>query len=378
MGSIRNLIVNRSFRSICEQGLYQNISLPYHTFRSIRLLETFLLRPDLALLVRHLEIYFNFDTGCGFSRMPDGLRVNGLGALSLAKNIRSFSLMGDVDWIWKAKKVGLRKAISKMRLVRLDVPILVDPHTGYELWDSIFAGTAYRRKISDPDVGAAIRRLLQAQPYLEEFSLSDSAEDISSRSVASLRASLQASDIPNLKSLKAPPKVPMVFLPLAARLESLDLMTTDWDDRLLSEIETKATAIKLSIRRFVIRVSPFYHDQWFWNNLNNDFALFPNLEYLSITVNSMTMAQDVKPARFYCEVIANSIHVLPSLREIEVRYETMSGNKQIFEVKTQTVVDFKMACPVLETVVDPGERLWTFRPDRQSSGLFVPFLVGSL
>lgn len=66
MGSIRNLVVNQAFRSI-------------------RLLEAFLLRPDLALLVRHLEIYFNFDTGCGFSRMPEGLRVNGADALSLAK-----------------------------------------------------------------------------------------------------------------------------------------------------------------------------------------------------------------------------------------------------------------------------------------------------
>ncbi|KAG8921547.1 hypothetical protein FRC00_008503 [Tulasnella sp. 408] len=171
----------------------------------------------------------------------------------------------------------------------------------------------------------------------------------------------------------------MVFIPLATRLESLDFMTADWDDRLLSEIETKAAAIKLSIRRFVVRVSIFYHDQWFWNNLNNVFALFPNLEYLSITVNSMTTARGVKPARFwriantgklsidtrrldralaevYFEEIANDIHVLPSLREIEVRYKTLSVNKQALKVKTQTVADFKTACPLLETVVDPEGR----------------------
>ncbi|KAG8894000.1 hypothetical protein FRC00_009705, partial [Tulasnella sp. 408] len=283
VGSIRNLIVNRSFRSICEQELYQDISLPHHTFRSIRLLRTFLLRPDLALLVRHLEICFNFDTSYEFSRTPEDLRVNGLGALSLAKNIRSLSLRGDVDWIWEASKDELRKAVSKMRLVRL---------TFHESWE-------YLRRNSRVDFGANIRRLLQAQPCLEEFRFSESIEDITFSRVASLRACLQASDIPNLKSLKAPPVIAMVFLPLATRLESLDLMTADWDDRLLSEIESKAAAIKLSIRRLVIRVSNFYHDQWFWNNLNNVFALFPNLEYLSITVNSMTTARGVKPARFW-------------------------------------------------------------------------------
>lgn len=297
MGSIRNLIANRSLRSVCEQGLYQNISLPYHTFRSIRLLQTFLLRPDLALLVRHLEIWFNFDTSCEFSRMPEALRVNGLGALSLAKNICSLSLRGDVDWIWEASKDELRKAVSKMRLVRLEVPVLLDPHARQH--GTIYDGWEYLRRNSHVDLGANVRRLLQAQPHLEEFKFSDSVEDITSRSVASLRACLQASDIPNLKSLKAPPEVAMVSLPLASRLESLDLMTADWDDRLLSEIETKAIAIKLCTRRFVIRVSNFYHDQWFWNNLNNVFTLFPNLEYLSITVNSMTTAHRVGPARFW-------------------------------------------------------------------------------
>ncbi|KAG9051543.1 hypothetical protein FS837_004053 [Tulasnella sp. UAMH 9824] len=288
MGSIRNLIVNRWFRPICEQGLYQNISLPYHTFRSIRLLETFLLRPDLALLVRHLEIWFNFDTSCEFSRMPEVLRVNGLGALSLCKNIRSLSLRGDVDWIWEASKDELRKAVSKMRLVRLEVTVLVDPHARPDFeYRSIYESSEYLRRNSHVDVGANIRRLLKAQPGLEELEFSDLVEDITSRSVASLRACLQASDIPSLKSLKAPPKVAMAFLPLATRLESLDLMTVDWNDRLLSEIETKPAAIKLSIRRFVMRVSDFYHDPWFWNNLNNVSALFPNLEHLSITVNSM-------------------------------------------------------------------------------------------
>lgn len=50
----------------------------------------------------------------------------------------------------------------------------------------------------------------------------------------------------------------------------------------------------------------------------------------------------------------------------------------IFEVDTGSVATFKTACPLLETVVDPEERLWTFQLDRQGSGGFVPQLVGRL
>ncbi|KIO34725.1 hypothetical protein M407DRAFT_16677 [Tulasnella calospora MUT 4182] len=114
MGSIRNLMVNRWLRSVCEQGLYQSISLPRHPRRSIRLLETFLLRPDLALLVQHLEIDCNFNLKPG--AIPSAPQLEGLGALSLAQNIRSLSVRA---------------------------------------------------------IGDAVRRLLQAQPLLEEFKLLD-------------------------------------------------------------------------------------------------------------------------------------------------------------------------------------------------------------
>ncbi|KAG9051545.1 hypothetical protein FS837_004055 [Tulasnella sp. UAMH 9824] len=375
--SIRNLMVNRSFRSICEQGLYRNISLYYHQYRSMRLLETFLLRPDLALLVRHLEIYFNFDASCNFRRWPQVLRINGLDALSLAKNIRSLSLRGDVDWIWEANKDELRKVVSKMRLVRLDVPLLVDPHAGFE-HEIIFSGLGLPRNNSDVDLGVDIRRLLQAQPFLEEFTLSNS---VGNRSVASLRACLKGSDIPNLKSLKAAPDVAMVFFPVAPRLESLYLIMTDWNDQLLFKMETKAAAIKPTIRRFGIRAWHFDHDQWFWMNLAKVFALFPKTEKLSVAIGYEPNPGDLEslPAEFYFKTIADNLHVLPSLREIKVRYEPLNyNNPDIRKTKTETIADFKTACPLLETVVDPEYFVWMFQSDRQSPRGFAPFPVGHL
>lgn len=68
---------------------------------------------------------------------------------------------------------------------------------------------------------------------------------------------------------------------------------------------------------------------------------------------------------------------MPSLRSVEVRYENLYPETPgIFEVDKESIMDFKTSCPLLETIVDPENRLWTFRPDRESSGSFVPHFVG--
>ncbi|KAG9051544.1 hypothetical protein FS837_004054 [Tulasnella sp. UAMH 9824] len=259
-----------------------------------------------------------------------------------------------------------------MQLVRLEVPVLRDPHTlhhfcdgGWDYWPGADRSV---------DVGDAIQKLLQAQPFLEELKFSNS--DLSPKSAASLRTCLQPSDVPSLKSLQATPWVALAFLPVAPRLESLNLMLVKWGDGLLDEIQANSAEIKLSIRRFDIRVWYSKSDPWFWKNLAKVFALFPSTEQLSVAIDTKN---DVALAEVYFEAIANNIYVLPSLREIEVRFETRFPNiPGILEVETQTIVDFKRACPLLETVVDPEGHLWTFRPERQSSGVFVPFLLGSL
>ncbi|KAG8901067.1 hypothetical protein FRC01_009936 [Tulasnella sp. 417] len=322
--SIRNLIVNRSMRPVCEQGLYQNISLPQHTYRSIRLLQTFLLRPDLALLVRHLEINFNFRIRFLQRRVPSPLQLDAVRAISLAKNIRSLSLLGHSDWMWEPGRDELRQVVSKMKLLRLELRILSDPSSGYHSAAGARSWKYPGRR--DVDLGAEIRRVLQAQPSLEEFRLTNLVENIIPKIKASLQACLQASDIPSLKSLQATPELAVVLLPIARRLESLDLVLVAPNDRLVPEI--KAAAIKLSIRRLTIS-------------------------------------------------IANYAHVFPSLREIEVRYEAVDDMAQgIPKVESQTVVDLKTACPLLEIVVDPEKGLWIFPVDLQSPRSWTPFFVG--
>ncbi|KAG8944306.1 hypothetical protein FRC04_002026 [Tulasnella sp. 424] len=260
-----------------------------------------------------------------------------------------------------------------MKLVRIEIPILRDPHTRYAC---VWPGDSKIEAKWEGDLGEEIRKLLQAQPLLEEFNFSDS-NSITYKTAASLQASLKASDVPNLKSLQATPIVAMAFLPVSPRLESLNLMITNWDDGLFSQMETNSAAIGPFIRRFTIR--GWYSDKWLWNNLAKVFGLFPKTEELSIAINSLTTAENVEPARYYFQQIASNVYVLPSLRDVEVQFETLDDDTpEIFEVETKDVVELKTACQLLERVLDPEGRLWTFRPDRQSTTGFVPHLVGLL
>ncbi|KIO25966.1 hypothetical protein M407DRAFT_24716 [Tulasnella calospora MUT 4182] len=373
--SIPNLMVNRSLRSVCEQGLYQSIHLPWQSRRAMRLLETFLLRPDLALLVRHLEINLYWRSFPA-NQVPSALHPDGLEALCLAKNMQSLSLGGIGDWIWEPKMAKFRETIFKMKLVRLQVPFIHDPHTTYACKWSIDSDSEDEGEDTwDGDLGDEIRRLLQVQPLLEELKFSDST--ITYQTSSSLRDKLKHSDIPRLKSLQASPDVAMAFLPVTDRLERLNLTIEFWSDRLLSDMGTKSASIKPFVRHFSIRV--WYYDKWLWNNLAKVFALFPKTEELLVTINSLTTATDAEPARYFFEKVGNNIYDLPSLRHIEVKFETSNPETPgIFEVETEALVEYKTACPRLETVVDPAERLWTFQSYHQGSGGSVPQLVGLL
>ncbi|KAG8925744.1 hypothetical protein FRC00_003660, partial [Tulasnella sp. 408] len=198
-----------------------------------------------------------------------------------------------------------------MKLVRLELPLIYDSdifpggclellspdsdsEDGRDGDENIQNGDLGDQNIWNDDLCDQIRKMLQAQPLLEEFKLADL---ISGTTITSLQATLQALDVPNLKSLRADPYVAMAFLRVAPRLEGLNLMITDWKDALLSEMETNSAAIKLSIRRFTIRV--WYSDEWLWNNLATVFSLFPNTEELSVSINSLTSSKTVKPAKYF-------------------------------------------------------------------------------
>lgn len=299
-------MVNRLLLSVCEQALYQNISILKSPRRSIRLLETFLLRPDLALLVRRLGVDFRWRYPETFpqSQVPPTIQPDGLAALSLAKNIHSFSLSGVTDWIWAPDMVSFREVIFKLRLLQLGIPILRDPHIEYAC---VYPQSDLPEETWDGDLGQEIRKLLQAQPLLEEFSLT--GPSLSRKTAASLQVNLQAPDVPNLKSLQASPDLAVAFLSVAPPLESLNLTIGDWDDRLFSEIETNSAATRSSVRRFTVRVWDSDEDRWFWSNLASVFALFPNTEELSVGINSCGTVKDVEPAKYYFEKVSLLLHI---------------------------------------------------------------------
>ncbi|KAG8894764.1 hypothetical protein FRC00_008489 [Tulasnella sp. 408] len=381
-GSIRNLMVNRYLRPVCEQGLYESISLPGHPRRSIRLLETFLLRADLALLVRHLEIDLSWQYLGQFpqSQVPSVIQPNALEALLLAKNIQSLSIGGYA--ICEPEKAEFREAIFKMKLIRLELPMMLDPESdeectypgGFVFEESDDEEPAWSgdQDTWDGGPGNEIRKLLQAQPLLEEFKLSD--PEVLGTTAKWLQANILASDVPSLKYVQAAPEVAMAFLRVAPRLESLNLMLRRWDKTRFSQMKTYSAAANLSIRHFAIRVS--YSDKWFWDNLTAVLSLFPDTQDLSVTVNSLTAD---KTAKYFFAKVVDSIYVLPSLRNVDVTCETLHPQAPIIlEVDMQSLIDSKTACPMLETVVDPKRRLWTFRPDRQVSTGFAVHLVGPL
>ncbi|KAG8968231.1 hypothetical protein FRC05_001612 [Tulasnella sp. 425] len=188
--------------------------------------------------------------------------------------------------------VKFREAVFNMKLIRMEIPFLRDPHARYAC---VWPGGSIIEDQWEGDLGEEIRKLLQAQPLLEEFKLSDSI------TYTSLQASLKASDVPNLESLQADPIVAMAFLPVAARLENLNLTITNWDDELFSQMETSSATIGPFIRRVTIRV--WYYDEWLWDNLAKVLALFPGTEELSITINSQTTATGEEPARYYFRMV---------------------------------------------------------------------------
>ncbi|KAG8901813.1 hypothetical protein FRC00_004315 [Tulasnella sp. 408] len=266
-----------------------------------------------------------------------------------------------------------------MKLIRLEIPTLCDPQSdsecGYIDSDDEEQAWSGDQDNWDGDPGNEILKLLQAQPLLKELKLSD--PELSARSAKCLQANLLASDVPSLKCVQAVPEVAMAFLQVAPRLESLGFVLEWWDDTRLSQMETKPAAARLSIGYFAIRVS--YSDKGLWDNLAAVLSLFPNTQDLSVTIYSPTTDKTAKPAKYFFGKVLDSIYVLPSLRNIDVTFETPAPQTpNILEVDMQSLIDCKISCPMLETVVDPERRLWTFRPDHQVSAGFEAHLVGLL
>ncbi|KAG9022326.1 hypothetical protein FS837_006447 [Tulasnella sp. UAMH 9824] len=301
---------------------------------------------------------------------PSILQPDGMKALSLTKNLHSLCLWGVDDWIWEPTQARYRETIFNMKLARLEIPVMTDVKVR---WSCSRPRGPDAPPEWDGDLGAEIRKLLQAQPLLEEFALTETK--ISHETLSSLEDSLQSSDIPKLKSLEATPDVVAAFVSAGPRLESLNLLLASWNEFVFSKLSEAPTAARLSVQRYSIRV--WYSDEWLWSHLAKVFALFPNVEHLSVAINSLTSSKEVEYAKHYFDKVASSMHVLPLIRSVKVRYETLYPETAgIFEVGEDAIAELKMSYPLLETIINPKGEMWGFPPRDSSVG--VPKVIGRI
>lgn len=290
-------MVNRFLLPICEQCLYEAITLWGLPRRTFRLLETFLLRPDLALLVRHLTIDVSWanDSGKYHNEVPDALQPDGVEALSLAKNIASLTVDDFGNWMKAPACSRFRGLLSNLTLTSLTIPWIPDPTDDRDEFGSF----EYEEEDREQEAVTEIRAVLQTQPRLEHLFFPPSY--LSDRSLSILETDILSSDVPKLKSLEADPRVAISFLAVSPGLESLTLFNTRWNDRLFSKLKASSATSRPSLRRLSVRVSS--SDEWLWGHLDEVFALFPNTETLHFTVNATIPFRRVQPANYFLEKV---------------------------------------------------------------------------
>lgn len=365
--SILNLVVNRAFRQICEQNLYHNIRIlsPGRTFH---LCNTFVLRPDLALLVRDLEICIQPDHGYSrrehaaqilptFSREEEEAVFTLVEAIALAKNVRSFHAIGGRD------PAPLRDLVCGMKLTRLKI-------TDFRLLIN-------RDPKRDEEYMSCFRTILQAQPLLEILELPNSTAiagwiehpDLQSTSSLSLLPKnpssprIKGSDVPSLRSLVANTSVAASFLAIAAKLESLSI--PNWDSQLsyfLLHAERRGHQIRsLS---FTLPWREFLG----WGGIGNVLRCFPNVETLAVATWWLKSYKGVDSKTNFLGQVSQKIHLLPLLRKLEVYYEGCEPPN--LEVTDEQLVALKTSCPRLECVIDPLGRIWAYTAmtDRECYG----------
>ncbi|KAG9048668.1 hypothetical protein FS837_012296 [Tulasnella sp. UAMH 9824] len=208
--SIVHLMVNKKLRSACEQFLYEDIDVVDKPNRSLHLLRTFVLRPDLALLVRRFRISLEWciPGSTNRYRIPHLLQPNEIAALSLAKNIRSLALPG-LGWLSDPSLAYIYEMVSQIELTSLDTIENYSP---------------------DSDIGlmvSTLRSRLLSLPKLEDLSLNfvmDSIHTPTGREKAVLnKVAVQVPDIPSLNRFRGDVRSAKAFLNAATELSTLDL-----------------------------------------------------------------------------------------------------------------------------------------------------------
>ncbi|KIO21307.1 hypothetical protein M407DRAFT_29082 [Tulasnella calospora MUT 4182] len=360
---------------VAPLDLRRSSPLDKHAWRTVRLLETFLLRPDLALRVRHLDISAYYCNNLCYERViPDVLQFDGTNGLSLAKNVRSLTLSELRDWIHMPERTNFRAVVSTMKLTHLkiqgirDGPIIGDD---YRMWNGNFF--------------EGMLGVLQAQPSLESLSLVECK--FSPAFLSDLGARLSGSDVPALRNLTAQPEVAAAFLTRISGPESIALAIDEWREPDLIPMSMGDAENRASVRELTFRVSQ--KRDWTREQVSRFLPLFPNVETLRVVLCSRYHVAWEEPqgVEDCLYVVPSNIHILPSICCLELGYEadheipngwkpvrqegTVSAfgdDRVIFERLEEFIREIKLVCPQLEMFVDPKRRLWVYLPDSDSSG----------
>ncbi|KAG8911489.1 hypothetical protein FRC00_006404 [Tulasnella sp. 408] len=190
---------------------------------------------------------------------------------------------------------------------------------------------------------------------------------------STLHTRLLPSDVSSLKALKASPTFAIPLLAVASGLESLSLLGGRWNEELFSKLQVSSTTSRSSVRCFAITVPD--HAKWFWENLDEILALFPNTEILGLAVDAFTLGPG-PPVEHFFKKIQNYVYVLRSLQTVEVRYNSL--HKNLDELSIESVVAFKQRYPLLKTIITPRDQIWQFPQTQKDVTDSVPKFVGTI
>ncbi|KAG8912920.1 hypothetical protein FRC01_004831, partial [Tulasnella sp. 417] len=381
-GSIPNLIKsNRLLRLIYEQILYQSISLYHQPLRSTSLFKTFTLHPDLALLVRTLDIDLR-PCRVGISsqtRTISPFRVTGL---DLARNVTSLGISGKCLF-WGQHMNAIHELISKLRLTSLRI----------RQWQPEDV-----QRPSHEVVFANFRTILQGQPMLQDLMLESCGLERSLWvSVGILPGrdpmevgplGIEATDIPSLRILRADAATVASILPALRgdKLESLEMYTRRHSSERMSRLLSCFSDMKEARQQIRTLNLPVRSDslQKGWRfDFGNMLELFPNLKSLKIIGSSgASLVYFPQILDEYIEKIISQITRSPGLTTLEASLTSQFDEQKycVIDVKEELMVQLKRSCPALQTFIDPGMREWRFLPsvEQGQNDVFRVVKVGRL
>lgn len=276
--SILNLItVNRYLQTIYEAIQYRCINLRSLPNRSIGLLKTFELRPDLALLVHTLNIDLRPSVVGAASQPTQSAAASPSGyarirALGLAKNIKSLGISG-LSWLPDERLDAIQEVISTMDLRTLWI---MEPKPASDV----------HHLEHKEEVVANLRRVLQAQPLLTDLDLEFRLFKMEVKNGGDIQFGIQKSDVPSLRTLgiRASTVVPLLTAIAGGQLETLYIYEwkLQYHNTLVASLSQLAETSQ-KIRKLYVSMRWTFNLSFWGFDFGQVPELFPNLESLTIT-----------------------------------------------------------------------------------------------